>query len=238
MPSVRFANVVKVFRDQAVEYPVIQGATFDVASGKSTSLVGASGSGKSTLLTMAAGLMLPTSGSIVFEDVDVCALDESGRARLRAKRIGVIMQNANLIPFLTAGENLEFAVALTSDEPTQASPIRSRLRTKKRAGAEPARTMLSELGMKHRIDHYPDRLSGGEVQRVALGMALVNSPTLLLADEMTGELDPYTAAQVMDIVFQECATRHLTLLFVTHSKKLASRSDHQLVLRNGEVTPG
>jgi predicted ABC-type transport system involved in lysophospholipase L1 biosynthesis ATPase subunit len=222
---VQFEDVVKVFRNEGADCPVIQGATFDLIYGKSTSLVGLSGSGKSTLLSMAAGLMLPTSGRIMFEDVDICSLDEAARAQLRAKRIGVVMQSANLIPFLTATENLEFTIGLS---PAVSGNI-------KRQRADRARSMLSELGLEHRMDHFPDRLSGGEAQRVALGMALINSPTLLLADEMTGELDPDTAEHVMDVVFQECGPRGLTLLFVTHSRALASRADHQLILRDGEV---
>ena len=217
---VRVLNVSKTFREGALSTHVLDGVAFDLVRGETTSLVGASGSGKSTLLGLVAGLMLPESGSIEFDGADLTALDDSARARLRARRMGVVVQNGSLIPFLTAVQNVELAIKLASGGPR---------RTKR------ARDLLTELGLARREDHLPRHLSGGEAQRVALAMALANDPELLLADEMTGELDSETADRVMDLVFRQWRERGLTLLFVTHSSELAARARNRMLLADGEV---
>jgi putative ABC transport system ATP-binding protein len=198
---------------------VLDGASLEVAPGQSVSLVGVSGSGKSTLVSLLSGLLLPDAGRILFDGQDLAALDDRERARLRAGRIGVVLQNGNLVPFLTARENVKLAIELAGG----ARP------------AERARALLGKLGLGGRLDHLPQRLSGGEVQRVAVAMALANEPDLLLADEATGELDSSSADHVMEIVFGAQRERGLTVLFVTHSGELAARAERRLRLAHGKV---
>jgi putative ABC transport system ATP-binding protein len=216
---VRVDEVCKTYREGAVDTPVLRAASLELIRGETTSLAGVSGSGKSTLISLLAGLMLPDSGRVVFDGRDISDLDEVARARLRARRIGVVLQRGNLIPFLTAVENVELAIQLGGGD---------------RPGAR-ARELLSELGLANRLDHLPRRMSGGEAQRVGVAMALANEPDLLLADEVTGELDSSSAEEVMRIIFDAWRERGLTVLFVTHSSELAARAQRRLRLRDGRV---
>jgi putative ABC transport system ATP-binding protein len=209
----------KAYRHGELKTRVLRGASLEIARGESTSLVGVSGSGKSTLISLLAGLMVPDSGRVLFDSQDLNELDDPARARLRANHIGVALQNSNLIPFLTAVENVQLAIDLAGR-----GVARSR-----------ADELLDQLGMVARRDHLPRRLSGGEAQRVALAVALANEPDLLLADEVVGELDSTTAEHVMDVVFEASRERGLTVLLVTHSMELAALTQHQLRLVDGEV---
>ena len=217
---VRVDEVSKTYREGPAVTRVLHGASLELARGETTSLVGASGSGKSTLLGLIAGLMVPESGRVVFDGQDITELDDTDRARLRAGRIGIMLQSDNLIPFLTAAENVELAVELGGGG---------------RAGAR-ARDVLSELGLADRLHHLPRRLSGGEAQRVSVAVALANDPDLLLADEVTGELDSANAEQVMEVISHASRDRGLTVLFVTHSRDLAARAAHRLRLENSCVS--
>lgn len=218
-PLVQVERVSKTYRGDEVETRVLRAASLELARGETTSLAGVSGSGKSTLISLLAGLMLPESGQVLFDDEDITALDDSARARIRAGRIGVVLQSGNLIPFLTAVENVELAIELADGD---------------RATAR-ARDLLSELGLADRLNHLPRRLSGGEAQRVSMAMALANQPDLLLADEVTGELDSSSAEQVMGVIFDAWQERGLTVLYVTHSSEFAARAQHRLRLADGEV---
>jgi putative ABC transport system ATP-binding protein len=218
---VRVDEVSKTYRDGALETCVLRGASLELARGETTSLAGVSGSGKSTLISLLAGLMLPESGRVVFDGEDITNLDDTARARLRAGRIGVVLQSGNLIPFLSAVENVELAIALAN----------------RNQRAARARELLAELGLGRRLNHLPRRMSGGEAQRVSVAMALANEPDLLLADEVTGELDSSSAEQVMEVIFDAWRERGLTVLFVTHSDELAARAQNQLRLVDGEVRP-
>jgi putative ABC transport system ATP-binding protein len=216
---VRVEGVSKTFREGASDTHVLRDANMELARGETTSLVGVSGSGKSTLISLLAGLMLPDSGGVVFDGQEITALDEVDRARLRARHIGVVLQKGNLIPFLTALENVELALQLANgDRP-----------------AVRAEELLAELGLGGRLHHLPRRLSGGEAQRVAVATAMANEPDLLLADEVTGELDSAGADQVMGVIFDAWRERGLTVLFVTHSGELAARAQHRLRLDEGQV---
>jgi putative ABC transport system ATP-binding protein len=216
---VRVDRVSKAYRGDGVETRVLHAASLELARGEMTSLAGVSGSGKSTLISLIAGLMLPDSGQVVFDGDDITDVDDPTRARLRAERIGVVLQSGNLIPFLTAVENVELAIKLADgDRP-----------------AVRARELLSEVGLGSRLDHLPRRLSGGEAQRVSVAMALANQPELLLADEVTGELDSASAEQVMGLIFDAWRERGLTVLFVTHSGSLAAHAQRRLRLVDGEV---
>ena len=187
--------------------------------GQVASLIGASGSGKTTLISLLAGLMLPDSGRVVFDGEEISQLDDVGRARLRARRVGVVLQSGNLIPFLTASQNVELAMELGGTD----------------HNAERAADLLSELGLGDRLHHLPRRMSGGEAQRVSVAVAMANEPDLLLADEVTGQLDSANAEQVMGILFEARRRHGLTVLFVTHNQELAARAERRLVLEDSEV---
>lgn len=214
----RVIDVVKTYHEGGVESKVLRGANLELARGTTTSLVGPSGSGKSTLLSIIAGLARPDSGSVMFDGHDLSGLGDAGLARLRGARIGVVLQTGNLIPFLTAVENVELALDLGQ--------------TRRPAAAG---DLLVEVGLAHRLDHLPRRLSGGETQRVAVAMALANEPDLLLADEVTGELDSATAEQVMAVIFGASRERGLSVLYVTHDAGLAASAQHRLRLVDGCV---
>jgi putative ABC transport system ATP-binding protein len=216
---VRVDGLSKIFREGDTETEVLHAVGLELARGETTSLVGRSGSGKSTLISVLAGLLLPDAGSVVFDGRDLTALDDAARARLRAGRIGVVLQRENLIPFLTAVENVELAMELAGRQ------------DKRRR----ARDQLCELGLGGRLEHRPGTLSGGEAQRVAVAVALANDPDLLLADEVTGELDSTTAEQVMAVIFEAWRKRGLSVLYVTHSDELAARAQRRLGLSDGAV---
>ena len=201
-----------VLRDVSIEFP----------RGQMTSLTGASGSGKSTLISLLAGLAVPDAGRVVFDGDDIAQLDDVARAQLRARRVGIVLQSGNLIPFLTAAENVRLATAFTG----------------RNGAGHRATDRLAELGLGDRGHHLPRRLSGGEAQRVAVAVALANDPELLLADEVTGQLDSANADQVMATIFDAWRRRGLTVLFVTHNHELARRAERRLVLEGGKVREG
>lgn len=218
-PLARLRDVFKIYREGSTETVALRGTDLDLPRGRMTSLVGPSGSGKSTMLSLLAGLSLPSAGQVIFEGTDISRLDESARARLRAERMGMVFQSGNLIPFLNALENVQLAERLAG-KPGKTSH---------------ARELLSEVGLAQRLTHLPRQLSGGEAQRVSIAVALANDPDLLLADELTGELDTATAAKVMDVLRGAWERRHLTILLVTHNRDLAAQADHRLRLLDGIV---
>ncbi len=221
LPLVHATNLAKAYGDGPVRTNVLRAASLELARGATTSLIGVSGSGKSTLVSLLAGLMLPDSGEILFDGQDITALDDFERALLRATRIGVVLQSNNLIPFLTAMENVELAIELAG----------------KRRSTARAKALLSEFGLARRLDHLPRRMSGGETQRASVAVALANEPDLLLADEITGELDISNAQQLMGVVSEACRVRGLTVLLVTHSTDLAASAQHELRLADGKIKP-
>jgi putative ABC transport system ATP-binding protein len=216
---VRLEAVSKTYREGSVHRQVLRDVSVELHRGEMTSLIGASGSGKSTLISLVAGLMLPDSGRVVFEGDEVTELDDVARAGLRARRIGVVLQSGNLIPFLTAVQNVELALSFGDGE----------------EGRKRAEDLLVEFGLAERIHHLPRRMSGGESQRVSVAVALANQPDLLLADEVTGQLDSANAEQVMGVIFDTWRRFGLTVLFVTHNRDLAARAERCLVLEDGEV---
>jgi putative ABC transport system ATP-binding protein len=216
---VKARDLFKIYREGAVETVALRGANLELGRGEVTSLVGPSGSGKSTLISVLAGLALPSAGQVLFDGEDVTRLDEASRARLRARRIGIVMQSGNLVPFLTALENVKLAIKLAGG----------------RSGDRRARELLGELGLSHRLHHPPRKLSGGEVQRVSVAAALANDPALLLADELTGELDSATAEQVLDVILEASRHRGSSVLLVTHNEEVARRAQRRLRLVDGIV---
>jgi putative ABC transport system ATP-binding protein len=182
-------------------------------------IVGASGSGKSTLLSLLAGLDLPSSGRIALDGVDLLALDEDGRAALRARLVGFVFQSFHLLPALSACENVMLPLELAGV-----------------AGArQRAEAMLTRVGLGQRLHHSPRTLSGGEQQRVALARAFVMQPRLLFADEPTGNLDAATGAEIIELLFQLNAEQGTTLVLVTHDETLARRCQRQIRLAGGRV---
>jgi len=198
---------------------ILQDVSFRVAAGESLAIVGVSGSGKSTLLGLLAGLDLPSSGRITLAGEELNALDEDGRARLRGQKVGFVFQTFQLLPGLTALENVMLPLELAGDT----------------AAMTQAASLLERVGLGQRLDHYPKQLSGGEQQRVAIARAFAGGPALLFADEPTGNLDAATGARIIDLLFDLNAERGTTLILVTHDDKLAARCGRRLHLDAGRV---
>ena len=202
--------------DALGELTILDNINFTVARGESIAITGASGSGKSTLLGLLAGLDTPSEGQVKLLGQSLFELNEDGRAALRAKSLGFVFQSFQLLPNLTALENVMLPLELAG-LPAQA----------------PATQMLEQVGLGQRLHHYPSTLSGGEQQRVSLARAFVQRPALLFADEPTGSLDHATGALVIEMLFSLYASLGTTLVLVTHDAQLAARCDRQLVLQGG-----
>ncbi|NYS60304.1 ABC transporter ATP-binding protein [Vreelandella salicampi] len=200
---------------------ILHELSLDVAAGESVAILGKSGSGKSTLLGLLAGLDTPTDGELTLFGKQLSRLDEDGRAALRAGRVGFVFQNFQLLPSLSALENVLL--------PLEISP---------RVGeSQTAQEWLARVGLGERTSHLPKQLSGGEQQRVAIARAFVTDPELVFADEPTGNLDPDTGAQVIDLLFSLNQEAGTTLILVTHDHALARRCNRCLRLENGRLTP-
>lgn len=201
------------------ELTILDDIGFDIAPGDVVAIVGASGSGKSTLLSLLAGLDTPSAGRVEIDGETVSTLDEDGRARVRGEKVGFVFQNFQLLPSLTALENVMLPLELRGD-----------------ADAEgPARTMLQKVGLGERLGHYPKQLSGGEQQRVALARAFVARPSLLFADEPTGNLDTNTGQSIIELLFAMNSEAGTTLVLVTHDDHLAERCHRVLRLDSGRL---
>ena len=201
---------------------ILEGVSFRIRPGEAVAVVGASGSGKSTLLSLLAGLDTPSVGGVSLDGVALSELDEDGRARLRGEKVGFVFQSFQLLPALTALENVMLPLELRGD----------------RQPAAPARAILERVGLGERLEHYPRQLSGGEQQRVALARAFVTSPSLLFADEPTGNLDTDTGRAVIDLLFELNAQTGTTLVLVTHDERLAARCSRVLRLAGGRLVEG
>ena len=203
----------------AGELTILDGVGFAIAKGEAVAIVGASGSGKSTLLSLLAGLDVPSDGSVHLDGAPLSALDEDGRAKARGEKIGFVFQSFQLLPSLTALENVMLPLELRGD-----------------ADAEgPARAILAQVGLGERLAHYPRQLSGGEQQRVALARAFVTRPAVLFADEPTGNLDTQTGQAIVDLLFRLNREAGTTLVLVTHDERLAARCDRVLRLDAGRL---
>jgi len=201
------------------ELTILRGVGFDIAHGDAVAIVGASGSGKSTLLSLLAGLDTPSDGSVVLDGETISSLDEDGRARVRGEKVGFVFQSFQLLPSLTALENVMLPLELRGS-----------------ADAEtPARQILAKVGLAERLGHYPRQLSGGEQQRVALARAFVTRPSLLFADEPTGNLDTHTGQAIIELLFALNAEAGTTLVLVTHDEHLAERCGRLLRLDSGAL---
>jgi putative ABC transport system ATP-binding protein len=198
---------------------ILDGVGFTIAKGEAVAIVGASGSGKSTLLSLLAGLDVPSSGSVTLDGAPMSTLDEDGRARVRGEKVGFVFQSFQLLPSLTALENVMLPLELRGDDDAEG----------------PARTILGQVGLGERLGHYPRQLSGGEQQRVALARAFVTRPAVLFADEPTGNLDTLTGQAIVDLLFDLNREAGTTLVLVTHDERLAARCGRVLRLDSGRL---
>ncbi|MEO8165058.1 MAG: ABC transporter ATP-binding protein, partial [Betaproteobacteria bacterium] len=199
-PIVRATGLTKQVFASATPLTILEDVSFDIARGEAVAILGPSGSGKTTLLALLAGLDCPTSGTVQLDGEDLFARDEDGRARLRRDRVGFVFQSFQLLPALTALENVMLPLELAG----------------KTDARERAADWLDRVGLKPRITHYPRQLSGGEQQRVALARAFAADPQLLLADEPTGNLDSATGEEIISLMFELNRERNSTLILVTH----------------------
>lgn len=213
-PLIRIRGLRKTYRRGEQDIPVLEGIDLDVHAGEFVALMGPSGSGKSTLLNLVAGIDKPSAGTIEIAGTDIATLDEGQLADWRAANVGFIFQFYNLLPVLTAAENVELPLLLTN--------LSARERRERVAQA------LALVSLADRAAHYPNELSGGQQQRVAIARALVGDPTLIVADEPTGDLDRHTGEEVLSLLEQLVAELGKTIVMVTHDPKAAARA-HRLV---------
>jgi putative ABC transport system ATP-binding protein len=217
---IRVTNVTKRVSTTDGTLTIVNNANFTVVAGEAVAVVGASGSGKSTLLGIMAGLDTPTEGDVAINGESLFTLDEDGRAKLRGRLVGFVFQSFQLLPSLTALENVMLPLELAGVADAQARAL----------------VILERVGLKARVKHYPKQLSGGEQQRVAIARAFVTEPKLLFADEPTGNLDAKTGRAMIDLLFTLNRERGTTLILVTHDLSLAERCGRRLTIDEGVVT--
>lgn len=221
-PIVTIRDLSKSYRRGSQVIPVLSGINFDIAHGEFVALMGPSGSGKSTLLNLIAGIDHADSGSIRVNDMEITQLSEAELARWRAGHVGFIFQFYNLIPVLTAFENVELPLLLTS--------------LKRRERQEHVEAVLSVVGLADRMDHYPSQLSGGQQQRVAIARAIVTDPEILVADEPTGDLDRASAEEILLLMDQLVHEFRKTIIMVTHDPRAAEKAHIIRHLEKGELS--
>lgn len=221
MPIVQISELTRVFRQGEIHVTALHRIDLEIAQGEFLTLMGPSGSGKSTLLHIIAGIDRPTAGSCVVQGRDITALDESELADWRNQNVGFVFQTFNLIPVLTAFENVELPLLLTG--------LSGRQRRRQ------VETALELVGLTDRMRHLPRQLSGGQEQRVAIARALVADPSLIVADEPTGNLDSHSASEVLDILRTLSAEAGKTVIMVTHDPKAAAFGTRSVHLEKGEL---
>jgi len=219
MEILQIKNLTKTYRSGSRELTVLKDINFSVEQGESVAIVGSSGSGKTTLLGLCAGLDKPSQGTIDLYGKTINNLSEDERAALRNEHVGFIFQNFQLIPTLTALENVMIPLELKG----------------KSGAAAVAQDLLTRVGLSKRMDHYPSQLSGGEQQRVSLARAFSNEPKLLFADEPTGNLDEDTGNTIEDLMFDLNKEKGTTLIIVTHDNELAAKTGRTIRLKGGQV---
>ncbi len=217
-------DVFKIYKTNDLETVVLRGAHLSVKPGEFVAIIGRSGAGKTTLLNLIGGIDTPTAGQLVIRNTDVSKLDETERGAFRRQHIGIVFQTGNLLPFLTALENVMLPMQWAGVAPGEAHAR--------------AADLLTRLGLAKRLDHKASQLSGGEAQRVGIAIALANNPDLVLADELTGELDTETADQVLRLLEDLHRERGTTLVVVTHNARVAARAGRIVHLRGGFLEDG
>ncbi|MEI7845859.1 MAG: ABC transporter ATP-binding protein [Chloroflexota bacterium] len=219
MEALSLQSLYKIYKEGEIETVALRDASLNVQPGEFIAITGRSGAGKSTLFSLVGGLAMPSAGKVIIHGTDITRLNERERAEFRREKIGIIYQTDNLIPFLSALENVSLPMQLVGRKDSQKRAIQ----------------LLGEVGLSERINHKPNMLSGGERQRVSIAVALANEPELLLADELTGELDSSSADKVMELLGALNASRSLTLVIVTHNKNVAARATRQVKITDGQL---
>jgi len=217
---IKVSQLLKTVHTADGDLTILRGVDLEIVAGTSAAIVGASGSGKSTLLGLLAGMDVASAGEVWLDGVNLSALDEDARARLRAEKVGFVFQNFQLLPALTAKENVMLPLELAGID--EAGSIAERF--------------LTEVGLQDRLGHYPTTLSGGEQQRVAIARAFAREPAVLFADEPTGNLDTRTGERIIDLLFELNARASTTLVLVTHDERLAERCDRRFSMTAGELS--
>ena len=218
---IEIRQLSKSFKTPAEELPVLRGLDFSVSGGEIVAIVGASGVGKSTLLHIMGALDAPTTGTVLYDGVDVFSLDEKGRTAFRNKTVGFVFQFHHLLPEFTAMENVIMPALISGIGRTSAE--------------EKARALMEELGVYKRKDHRPGELSGGEQQRVAVARALILEPKAVLADEPTGNLDTTTGEDLVNLVLRLNKEKGITFVIATHNESLARKCDRILEMKDGQI---
>lgn len=218
-PAIEAVHLHKTVADATDTLTILQDIHFSIPENETVAIIGASGSGKSTLMNLIGGIDRPTGGTVNIDGKDIYQMDESQRAVFRRRNIGMIFQFYNLIPSLTAEENI----------------MLPRLLDKRRPDMEKLTQLLSVTGLENRRDHLPGQLSGGQQQRVSIGRALINDPAFILADEPTGNLDSRSGGEIMDLLQAANKKYRQTLLLITHDERIALKADRILTISDGRI---
>ena len=221
MNVLEFKNVTKSYQDGNKEIEALKETNFKIEEGQFIAIIGPSGSGKSTFLTLAGGLQTPSKGQIIINGKDYTNLSEKEKAKLRFNDIGFVLQASNLVPFLTAKQQLELV---------------DRINKQKRQTLQDQKSLFKELGIDHLENKLPKDLSGGERQRLAIARALYNNPAIILADEPTASLDSDRAFEVVDLLLKECKEKNKSIIMVTHDNRMIEKCDHVYRMKDGILT--
>ena len=221
MNVLEFINVTKSYQDGNKEIEALKETNFKIEEGQFIAIIGPSGSGKSTFLTLAGGLQTPSKGQIIINGKDYTNLSEKERAKLRFNDIGFVLQASNLVPFLTAKQQLELV---------------DRINKRKKQTLQDQKSLFKELGIDHLENKLPKDLSGGERQRLAIARALYNNPAIILADEPTASLDSDRAFEVVDLLLKECKEKNKSIIMVTHDNRMIEKCDHVYRMKDGILT--
>ena len=221
MNVLEFINVTKSYQDGNKEIEALKETNFKIEEGQFIAIIGPSGSGKSTFLTLAGGLQTPSKGQIIINGKDYTNLSEKERSKLRFNDIGFVLQASNLVPFLTAKQQLELV---------------DRINKQKRQTLQDQKSLFKELGIDHLENKLPKDISGGERQRLAIARALYNNPAIILADEPTASLDSDRAFEVVDLLLKECKEKNKSIIMVTHDNRMIEKCDHVYRMKDGILT--
>ena len=221
MNVLEFKNVTRSYQDGNKEIEALKETNFKIEAGQFIAIIGPSGSGKSTFLTLAGGLQTPSKGQIIINGKDYTNLSEKERSKLRFNDIGFVLQASNLVPFLTAKQQLELV---------------DRINKKKRQTLQDQKSLFKELVIDHLENKLPKDLSGGERQRLAIARALYNNPAIILADEPTASLDSDRAFEVVDLLSKECKEKNKSIIMVTHDNRMIEKCDHVYRMKDGILT--
>ena len=221
MNVLEFINVTKSYQDGNKEIEALKETNFKIEEGQFIAIIGPSGSGKSTFLTLAGGLQTPSKGQIIINGKDYTNLSEKERSKLRFNDIGFVLQASNLVPFLTAKQQLELV---------------DRINKQKRQKLQDQKSLFKELGIDHLENKLPKDLSGGERQRLAIARALYNNPVIILADEPTASLDSDRAFEVVELLSKECKEKNKSIIMVTHDNRMIEKCDHVYRMKDGILT--